>query len=48
VVPHVAANLDDLAVELLALERDDVEGTHGVAVGEQPPRKMQAEEARAA
>jgi hypothetical protein len=46
-VADVAAQLLDRPLELRVVERDDVEGAHVVPVGEQAPRQMKAEEARA-
>jgi len=44
----VASELLDTSLELRVVERREVERPHGVAVGDEAPRKMQAEEARAA
>ena len=44
----VASELLDTSLELRVVERREVERPHGVAVGDEAPREMQAEEARAA
>jgi hypothetical protein len=43
-VTDVAAELFDVALELWIVEGRDVERAHGVAVGEEPPREVEAEE----
>ena len=43
---HVAVQLVDAALELLVVERREVERPHLVPVGHEPPREVQAEEAR--
>ena len=47
-VADVAAQLLGPALQLLVVERREVERAHVVALGEQTPREVQAEEARAA
>ncbi len=47
-VANVAAELLDGTLELGVVERRHVERANGVAVCEQPPREVQAEETRAA
>ena len=47
-VANVAAQLLDGALELGVVQRDDVEGSHVMPVGEQPSSEVQAEKARAA
>src|SRR5918992_5931168 len=43
-VTDVAAELFDVALELRIVEGRDVERAHGVPVGEEPPRELEAEE----
>ena len=44
----VAVKLLDPSLERCVVERSKVEGAHGVTVGDEAPREMQAEKARAA
>jgi hypothetical protein len=47
-VADVSAQFFDGSLEAGIVERDDVERSNLMPVGEQPPREMQAEEARPA
>jgi hypothetical protein len=47
-VTDIRSPLVDGALELGVVERNDVEGAHVMTVGKEPPREVQAEEARAA
>ena len=44
----VAVKLLDPSLERCVVERNEVEGAYGVTVGDEAPRKMQAEKARPA
>src|SRR6266511_808170 len=47
-ISHVASELLDRTLELDVVQRHHVQRAHGVPLGEQPSREVQAEEARAA
>jgi hypothetical protein len=47
-IANVPAQLVDRALELGVIQRDDVESSYVMPVGEQPSSKVQAEKTRAA
>ncbi len=47
-VAHVPSQLFDVRLELLVVERREIEGPHLVAVRDEPPGEVETEEARAA